>query len=221
MAPVDYPNNTKYHRKLRGVLIDMNRDLFLIDKKIKAYAYHSWLLYDLFNDQNLDDLHIFIMALEDRRFLKHCGVDFKAFIREILKFKNRRGGASTIDMQLVRTITNFKDRTIFRKLYESILAIIINFKYTKREIIDCYISNAFFGSQINGLNQLLKVLNCKYSELSIEDKSNIAAMLQLPKPLSRESNKQKLELWNEKLSTRSLYAQAVRSKVKYCTTQDK
>ena len=67
----------------------------------------------------LNDLCYFVMALEDRRFFRHCGFDFFSFVREVFKAacKKKHGGASTIDMQLVRTITGFKDLTLYRNLF--------------------------------------------------------------------------------------------------------
>ena len=224
MRNKEYPYNMKYHRKLRGVLVDLNRDLFLIEEKMKTYHdnHSSDISFQLFWNEELDDLHVYVMALEDRRFFQHCGVDFRAIVREFLKFRKRKGGASTIDMQLVRTITNFRERTLFRKLYESLLAVIINFKYTKRQIIDCYLSNAFFGSHLYGLDSLMHDLGVyHYDEINYEMKSRIASMLQLPRPLQIDSNKEKLEQWERRLSDRSFYAQMMRFRVKYSSDQSK
>ncbi|MBF1298976.1 MAG: transglycosylase domain-containing protein, partial [Neisseria sp.] len=92
------PNN----RKIRNFLITINQDLFLIREKIEEISYTQIIGY-----HDYDELHYLVMALEDRRFLKHCGVDFRSILRECIKFFLRKkfGGASTIDMQMVRTIT--------------------------------------------------------------------------------------------------------------------
>lgn len=191
------PHNLKYHRKFRGLLIDLNNDLFLIDDYIMNLE-----PFDL----RYDELHFYIMALEDRRFLRHGGFDCKAFLRAILK---RFGGASTIDMQLVRTLTGFKKKTFFRKFYESILAFIINFRYSKRQIIECYIQNAFFGSGMIGIKRVLKSYNVEtIYELTDFDKRIVASLLQTPKPLKPS------QFWYEKLRRRSSYAEKVRFRVK-------
>lgn len=197
------PYNFKYHRKLRGVLIDLNRDLFLIDKKMNEIF--------VFKDDDYDELHFYIMALEDRRFLQHCGIDFKSIFRVLFKKLTfqKSGGASTIDMQMVRTITGFKEKTFFRKLYEMFLAYIVNFRYSKKKIIDCYLKNAFFGSKLIGIEKVLSSFNVfSLSDLSDSDKRTIAALLQIPKPLNPDQN------WNDRISRRSLYASKVRSRVK-------
>ena len=153
------PNN----RKIRNFLITINQDLFLIREKIEEISYTQIIGY-----HDYDELHYLVMALEDRRFLKHCGVDFRSILRECIKFFLRKkfGGASTIDMQMVRTITGFKERTLYRKFYESILAFIVNFKFSKKQIIDCYLNNAFFGSHLYGIEKATQKCFGKYMGLS-------------------------------------------------------
>lgn len=58
------------------------------------------------------ELHYFVMTLEDRAFVNHHGIHMKSIIREVYKFilRKKHGGTSTIDMQMVRTITGFKEK---------------------------------------------------------------------------------------------------------------
>lgn len=198
------PNN----RKIRNFLITINQDLFSIREKIEEISYTQKISYD-----NYDELHYLVMALEDRRFLKHCGVDFRSILRECIKFFLRKkfGGASTIDMQMVRTITGFKERTLYRKIYESILAFIVNFKFSKKQIIDCYLNNAFFGSHLYGIEKATQKCFGKYiSQLTFDEKAQLAAMLQRPRPQHPSAE------WQEKILKRARYAQIIRSGMKYC-----
>ena len=155
------PNNAKTIRRLKSFLITINADLILIREKIEE----SDDLHTFFDENQYNEMHYLIMALEDRRYIHHCGIDWRSVVREFIKAirGEKHGGASTIDMQMVRTITKFKERTFYRKLYESILAFIINFKYSKRQIIDCYINNAFFGSHLYGIRKATKKCFNKYS----------------------------------------------------------
>lgn len=194
------PNNTTPHYRFRIFLIKLNKDLFLIDEKIN----------ELSCDQNYDELHFYIMALEDRRFFSHNGIDFYSIIREFWRYITFRkcGGASTIDMQMVRTITNFRERTIFRKLYEMTLAYIINYRYSKKQIISCYLTHAFYGSGLVGIDKVIKSFNVSdLTELNDWQKALIAASLQKPKPL--KSN----DKWKELVTIRASYAQRVRSRI--------
>lgn len=196
------PNN----RKIRNFLITINQDLFLIREKIEKISYIQIISYD-----DYDELHYLVMALEDRRFLKHCGVDFRSILRECKKFLlgEKFGGASTIDMQMVRTITGFKERTLYRKIYESILAFIVNFKFSKKQIIDCYLDNAFFGSHLCGVKRATqKHFGKDISQLTYDEKAQLAAMLLRPRPL-HPNNK-----WQEKILVQSRYAKDIRGGMK-------
>lgn len=106
----------------REILIKIHLDLFAIDSKIQSIlAYYPPAL------TNLEKL---TLVLEDRRFLFHYGIDLKSVLRETIRAVTFRshGGASTIDMQFVRTCTGYKERTLTRKLYEMLLAVIIQFR---------------------------------------------------------------------------------------------
>ncbi|WP_249215485.1 MULTISPECIES: biosynthetic peptidoglycan transglycosylase [unclassified Providencia] len=192
---IDGPINTQYQRKFRNILLSLNRDLLLIEQNITPH-----------NLISITNLHYYIICLEDRRFYKHHGVDFKSVCRELLKciMRKKHGGASTIDMQLVRTITGFKDRTIFRKLYESILAFLINYKFTKNQIIECYASNAFFGSRLYGAKSAaIKHFNKDLHHLDNNEMAFIASMLLRPRPLFPSDG------WEKSNESRSRYAQAI------------
>lgn len=193
-----------FKNKIRYFLEKLNYDLL----EIRYFIENSCG----FLGEDFDDLHIYVMALEDRRFTKHCGVDFKAVIRETLKLLcgKRYGGASTIDMQMVRTITGFKEKTFKRKIYEMTLSYFINIKYTKKQIIDCYLENAFFGSGLIGVENVIHNIFKKDSleDLTEKEKASIAAMLQKPRPLNPSY------AWKCDLGKRAFYAESVRSRVK-------
>ncbi|WP_080701896.1 biosynthetic peptidoglycan transglycosylase [Snodgrassella communis] len=217
-----YPRNAiilRINIWVREKLLKIHSDLYLINNKVceleNINEFSHPLSHSLFTHNSLDALHYYIMALEDRRFLHHCGIDIKAFFRELCQFKRKRYGASTIDMQLVRTITNFREKTLKRKLYESLLAFLINIKYNKRQIIDCYLNNAFFGSTIYGIERLLEILEIyDVNQVNEEIKAEIASMLKYPRPLHNTKNKNKLEKWKVNLQLRAIYAQKTRIRVK-------
>lgn len=195
-----YPYNQRHYRRFRNILIDLNRDLLTISEYMNEYDDYY----------ELNDLCYFVMALEDRRFFRHCGFDFFSFVREVFKAacKKKHGGASTIDMQLVRTITGFKDLTLYRKFYEVILAILLNFKFSKKQIIMCYLRNAFFGSRLIGAEKAASFFNKNVDELNYDESACLAAMLLRPKPLKPS------EKWFESIKVRALYAKRFRGAVK-------
>jgi membrane peptidoglycan carboxypeptidase len=164
-------------RRPREILTKIHFDLFKIHSKVQpTLAYYPPAL------TNLEKL---TLVLEDRRFLVHYGFDIKSALREIFRAVTFRqhGGASTIDMQFVRTSTGYKERTFSRKVYEMFLAIIIQFRYSKIKILRSYLACAYFGSHLRGGNAAAhKVFNKRADDLSIEEAALIAAMLVYPRP---------------------------------------
>jgi membrane peptidoglycan carboxypeptidase len=183
------------HKTVPGVkklLVRLHRDLFAIERKIISCE----------GAPVLTSFEKLVLVLEDRRFLRHSGFDPIAFTRELLKavVGRRHGGASTIDMQFVRTATGFKDKNLRRKLYEIALASMIQYRYSKLLILRSYLDCAFFGSHLYGADRAsLKVNGKALAELSDNEASKLAAMLVYPRPLRPE------EEWGMKIERRAAY----------------
>jgi hypothetical protein len=127
-----------------------------------------------------------VLVSEDRQFFSHRGIDPRACARELWKAirMRRHGGASTIDMQFVRTATGCYQKTLRRKLREMLLARLIQHRYSKIEILRNYLGIAFFGSGLHGLDAACTVMfSKKAAELNVEEAAVIAAMLIYPRPL--------------------------------------
>ena len=93
-----------------------------------------------------------MIALEDKRFLKHSGFDHVASVRAFTNFfiGSAHGGGSTIDMQLYRIFTNQRELTTSRKFKEIIGARELNRRFSKHQIIWfytelCFISTKYFS----------------------------------------------------------------------------
>jgi membrane carboxypeptidase/penicillin-binding protein len=87
-------------------------------------------------------------------------------------------------MQFVRTATGFREKTIKRKAYEILLALLIQFRYNKIEIFRSYLDCAFFGSHLFGIKAICHREYQKLpSELSLDEAAEVAAMLVYPRPL--------------------------------------
>lgn len=94
-----------------------------------------------------------IIAFEDKRYYQHFGIDFLAMSRAMhqnWKAKSVVSGGSTLSMQVIR-LSRKQDRTLWQKLLEVILALRLELKYNKEEIIGLYAANAPFGSNVVGL----------------------------------------------------------------------
>lgn len=180
----------------RDLLLQINRDLFKVE-------YHCALAFEW---EELSTFEVMVLILEDRRFSRHIGVDWISCIREIVKAATFRkhGGASTIDMQFVRTVTGYRDLSIKRKLYEILLAILIQIKYNKLEILRSYLNSAFFGSHLIGADIASQAIFGKNSaSLGFEDASLLASMLVYPRPLVP------IDSWDRKVQRRAKYARSL------------
>ncbi len=163
---------------IRRALLALHRDLFTIHRHARSWAGAY--------PPELTQLELMVLALEDRRFMRHPGVDLISGLREIVRAMTlqRHGGASTIDMQFVRTATGYKEKKIFRKLYEILLSVIIQYRYSKIVILRSYLSCAFFGSRLKGADSAAQNLyGIVADELNIDQASFVAAMLVYPRPL--------------------------------------
>ena len=123
-----------------------------------------------------------------------------------------KGGASTIDMQFVRTATGYKEKTLRRKWYEMLLAVLIQYRYSKPQILRSYLDCAFFGSGLVGAHQAsLRMFSGAPGELTSDSAAQVAAMLVYPRPLRPEAH------WIEKIQQRGRYglARLERSKERF------
>lgn len=96
-----------------------------------------------------------IITFEDKRFYYHPGIDPLAVLRAMrsnFQAKAKISGASTITMQVIRLSRKGKPRTIVEKLVEAVMALRLELRYSKKEILSLYASNAPFGGNVVGLD---------------------------------------------------------------------
>ena len=95
-----------------------------------------------------------VVAIEDKRFFKHHGVDWprtlKATMKVIFTGDSSYGG-STLTQQLIKNITDDKQNTIKRKVTEIFRALELEKNYTKQEILEMYLNTVYFGSSSYGI----------------------------------------------------------------------
>jgi penicillin-binding protein 1A len=94
------------------------------------------------------------IAIEDRRFYSHWGVDPQGIGRALLRNVAGRGGiqgGSTLTQQLAKNLFLTQERTISRKIQEAILALWLEHKYSKDQILELYLNRVYFGSGAYGV----------------------------------------------------------------------
>jgi len=128
------------------------------------------------------NFHYYLIISEDKRFYYHYGFDIYAIFRAIFHFilQNKIEGASTIEQQFVRTVTNERKRSVSRKLKEILLSSLLKKRYSKDDIINSYLSIAFFGDNLIGLNGVAYLYNKKLNELNNKEIAEIISRLKYP-----------------------------------------
>lgn len=134
-----------------------------------------------------------LIAIEDKRFFSHRGIDpvagFRAFLKN-LKAGRIVQGASTITMQTARNIFLTKQRRFDRKFQEIILSLRIEQQYTKMEVLNIYLNNIYFGRGAYGIYEASKTyFDKELYELSLEECALIAALPKAPHTYNPFRNK--------------------------------
>lgn len=124
-----------------------------------------------------------VIAIEDERFYEHPGVDIRALARAVWKTVTgqRLEGGSTITQQLVKNSILTPERKIKRKLQEQWIAIQLERRLTKDEILELYLNRVFFGHWYYGIETAAnEYFGKSVSELTIAEGALLAGLIQTP-----------------------------------------
>jgi penicillin-binding protein 1A len=135
------------------------------------------------------------VAVEDRGFYQHVGVDprgiMRAVYRDVLAGGARQGG-STITQQLARNVYLTRKRTITRKLAEMVLAVQLERAYTKPEILEFYLNQIYFGEGAYGVQVAAKTYFRKeVSKLSLAECALLTGLIRAPEYYSPFEDEQR------------------------------
>jgi len=133
-----------------------------------------------------------IIATEDRRFYYHFGLDplgiIRAFGVNVLHGGFVQGG-STITQQLAKNLFLSRERTLKRKIQEAMLAVWLETKLSKDEILSAYLNRVYLGAGAYGIDAAARVyFNKPAKELSIREAATIAGLLKAPSRYSPSNN---------------------------------
>jgi len=126
-----------------------------------------------------------VVAIEDARYFDHSGVDPRALVRAITRDAQAGGtveGASTITQQYVRNvILDDRDKTISRKAREAVLAVELERRYTKRQILERYLNTVYFGDGAYGVEAAAKHYFAKDAvDLDLAESALLAGIIRSP-----------------------------------------
>ena len=130
------------------------------------------------------DMQNAIVAIEDRWFYEHPGFNPVAILRAIyvdIRAKRKVLGASTITQQLAKNLFLTSRKTLSRKIEELVLAIILEQRYTKDQILELYLNQIYFGKGSYGIEAAARTyLGKSASELNLADSALLAAIPRSP-----------------------------------------
>lgn len=174
-------------------------------------------------DELPDYAKMAFVVTEDKRFYDHFGVDiwgiFRALVTNIVE-RRKAEGASTITQQLARNLYLSREKTIRRKVDEMVLAIALERKLTKDDILELYVNQIYFGSGTYGIGAASRLYFGKDAkDLSISEAALLAG---LPKAPSKYSPANNADLAKERRNVvlNLMYEQQVISKEEWQTAKE-
>lgn len=133
-----------------------------------------------------------IIATEDKRFYEHSAIDTIGMARAIyinLEAGQTLEGASTISQQLVKNLFLSSKRILSRKAEEIILAFLLEYYYTKDEILTMYLNTIYYGNDYYGIKQATEgYFNTSPKDLNLGQAALLAGIPQAPSYYNPESN---------------------------------
>jgi penicillin-binding protein 1A len=130
-----------------------------------------------------------IIAIEDRKFYSHWGLDIfgiaRAALTNLVSHRERPHGASTITQQLARNLFDMYEVTLSRKIKEALLALRIERAYSKDEILEMYLNQIYFGSGAHGVEAAALTFFGKHArDLTVGEAALLAGIPKSPRNYS-------------------------------------
>ncbi len=124
------------------------------------------------------------LATEDHRFYEHYGLSIQGIIRSLcvnLYHGKKVQGASTITQQLVRLLFFDAKKTFTRKIKEQLFSLIVEFQFTKEQILETYLNHVYFNHGIYGVQAACqRFWNISVQDISVDQAAILAGMVRSP-----------------------------------------
>src|SRR5579871_1292865 len=132
------------------------------------------------------------IAIEDRRFYQHFGVDPTGILRALVTNILHRGvsqGGSTLTQQLAKNLFLTQERTMMRKLQEAEMALWLEHKHSKAEILELYLNRVYFGSGAYGVEAASQRYFGKSAKnVTVAEAAMLAGLVKSPSRLAPNRN---------------------------------
>jgi penicillin-binding protein 1A len=182
--------------KIDGLLDPVHHPkYFLYDRDDNLFFEVGGEVSEVQTDEIPDYLRAAVISIEDRRFYDHFGIDVYGLSRAM--WVNFRAGSvvqggSTLTQQLAKNLFLTKERNMSRKIQEAILALWLEWSYSKEEILTAYLNRTYFGAGVFGVDAAAhKYFGKDVSELTVGESALLAGLLKAPSRYSPFSNKEK------------------------------
>ncbi len=135
-----------------------------------------------------EDLTNAVVSIEDERFYSHRGVDpvavLRALLTDILHMRAAQGG-STLTQQLVKNYFLTSKKSLVRKFNEMLMAVLLEIRYTKEEVLEAYLNEIYFGQRgpvsVTGVEEASKFYFSKgVADLSLAESAFLAGLIRSP-----------------------------------------
>jgi penicillin-binding protein 1A len=132
------------------------------------------------------------VAIEDKRFYEHHGVDpvgvSRALLRDVIGGSSIEGG-STLTQQLAKNLFLTQERTLSRKIQEAILAFWLERRYSKDQILELYLNRVYFGSGAYGVEAAAqKYFGKSARDVTLSEAALLAGLMKSPTRLAPDRN---------------------------------
>jgi penicillin-binding protein 1A len=132
------------------------------------------------------------VAIEDRRFYEHYGIDpvgvSRALLRDVIGGSGIEGG-STLTQQLAKNLFLTRDRTLSRKIQEAILALWLERRYSKDQLLELYLNRVYFGSGAYGVEAAAQKYFGKSARfVTLSEAALLAGLMKAPTKLAPDRN---------------------------------
>lgn len=185
----------------------------------QIYDRKGRLLYTIYSDRNQTFLPLqnipktlqqATIAIEDKDFYKHGAIDLRGIARAFYStvFHKQLQGGSTLTQQLVKNGLLTPERTVTRKIKELALSIVVEYMYTKDQILEMYLNQVPYGGTSYGVEAASRTYFGKSAkDLSIAQQAYLAGLPEAPSSLSPYGSHPELGLKRQKEVLRKLHEQ--------------
>ena len=170
-------------RQLENPKTNLATQIFSADNKVIGKFYYNDNRTPLYYEEIPKNLIDALIATEDERFYDHSGIDLRSTLRAVV-YLGEKGGASTISQQLARQLfTGVRSRNtldaVIQKIKEWVIAVQLERRYSKKEILTMYLNLYDFNYNADGLRSAANIYFSKEpSNLLLEESAMLVGMLQ-------------------------------------------